>query len=175
MEIAKELLIGIQLPSKTGPLVPTHRKMKRVNKSYSGLVGKPQKVRQGRKLFSACISPCPSALPPLFFLATEAGNRMVYPQPPPWTWGGGAGHFRVDPVPACKFYQSNWSRKAWAKDVPYNHTRNPNTGILSQSCSFSKSSCDSHHLCESISWPMQFPVSFSCLNCNSKSLPPFPL
>lgn len=89
MEIAKELLIGIQLPSKTGPLVPTHRKMKRVNKSYSGLVGKPQKVRQGRKLFSACISPCPSALPPLFFLATEAGNRMVYPQPPPWTWGGG--------------------------------------------------------------------------------------
>lgn len=59
-------------------------------------------------------------------------------------WGGqarglGYTHFRFDPVPASKFHQSNWSQKAWAKDIPHNYARNPNTAILSKPCSYSKS------------------------------------
>lgn len=84
----------------------------------------------------------------------------------------GYTHFRLDPGPACKFHQSNRSRKAWAKDAPCNHARNPNT-ILSKSCSFSKSWLRSRLLRES-SWPTQFPLSFLWSKLQDQKLIPLP-
>lgn len=139
MEIATEPLIGGQLASKVRLFGFHPQKAKESYKSSSGLVGKPQEARLRRTFFLSCVSltlllshhcsfGCtssqPHGVPSATAMDLERGRGGQ-------ATGVGNAHFRFDPVPACKFHQGNWSQKVWAKDIPCNHARNPNTAIVS--------------------------------------------